>query len=99
VIGIAWRHGGVKGGSVAERVRVRDRSSREGSRLLRTVRRDAGSAVTACRTNYGLMDSTEDVEPCCPVATTPACPPLFDPPNLATALCSVDRSRQSVQPA
>jgi hypothetical protein len=45
---------GVKGGSMAERVRVRDLSSQEGSRLLRTVRRDAGSAVTACRTNYGL---------------------------------------------
>jgi hypothetical protein len=59
---------------MAERVRVRDLSSQEGSRLLRTVRRDAGSAVTACRTNYGLMDSTEDVEPCCPSGDHPSVP-------------------------
>jgi hypothetical protein len=70
---------GVEGGSLAERAWVRDLSSQEGSRLLRTVRRDAGSVVTACRTYYGRMDGTGDIKPCCPVATTPACPPLSDP--------------------
>jgi hypothetical protein len=44
----ARRYGGVEEGRVAERVRVWDLGSQEGSRLPRIVRRDAGSVVIAC---------------------------------------------------
>jgi transposase len=37
---------GAEGGSMAERVRVRERSTQEGGRRLRIVRRDSGSVVT-----------------------------------------------------
>lgn len=99
MIETARRHGGCQSGRVAERVRVRDLSSQEGSRLPRIVHRDAGSVATACRTYYGLMDGTVDVEPCCPVATTQRAGPCSILSNLSAALCSVDRSGQSVQPA
>jgi hypothetical protein len=39
----------VEGGGVAERVRVRDITNEEGNRLLRVVRRSAGSVVTRRR--------------------------------------------------